>query len=194
MRDKVPKRTLTEFQTPESKLEVIFNHLSCFNIMEAAEKAMEADMPVLAMIISQINLTKKLKAQIKYQLQCWYKDMFVDHISPEMLKIYSLLSGDTSQDVNIFEGLEWKRAFGLYLWYLTSDGCPLEEALATYQNGFSKDNGAAEPKPSYTTEEDVICHDILYHILQLYKNNTYRLVKVLHPETYTSVKTDYQLS
>ncbi|XP_044765437.1 nuclear pore complex protein Nup98-Nup96 isoform X2 [Coccinella septempunctata] len=193
--DKVPKNKLNQDNTTENKLDIIFNQLSCFDIVEASKIAMEADMPILALIISQINLTKRLKAQIRHQVQCWYKDMFVDHINPEIMKIYLLLSGDTSsQDIDIFEGLEWKRAFGLYLWYLTSDGCPLQEAIAAYTNGFSKGNGAVEPKPSYNCGEDNICYDILYHILLLYKNNTYRLVKALHPETHTPVKTDFRLS
>ncbi|XP_045481341.1 nuclear pore complex protein Nup98-Nup96 isoform X2 [Harmonia axyridis] len=195
VKDKVPKNTLTQVQTIDDKLDLIFHHLSCFNIVEASQVAMDADMPSLAMIISQINLTNKLKTQMKYQLECWYKDMFVDYMSHKVLKIYLLLSGNShDQNIDIFEDLEWKRTFGLYLWYLTSDGSPLQEAIAAYTNGFSKNNCAAEPKPSYSNDEETTCYDILYHILQLYKNNTHRLVKVLHPETYTSVKTDFQLS
>ncbi|KAK9889016.1 hypothetical protein WA026_004303 [Henosepilachna vigintioctopunctata] len=178
----------------EDKLDIIFNHLTCFNVKEAAEVSMNSDMPALSIIISQMNLSQKPKAHINQQLKTWYNNMSVDHISVEMMRIYLLLSGNLQNNsVNVSEYLDWKRSFGVHLWYLTSDASPLQSAIESYANAFSHGD-VVPPQPFYDTENETSSYDILYEILQLYKNRAHRLVKVLNPETYTNIKTDYQLS
>ncbi|KAL3289756.1 hypothetical protein HHI36_023151 [Cryptolaemus montrouzieri] len=195
VQDKAPTLKHPEFRSTTEILDVIFNHLSCFNIKEAAEMAMSANMPVLSLIIAQMHFSQKPKALITHQIKSWYSSMHVEHISPEFLKIYLLLSGSPfNESVSVCEGLDWKRAFGLHLWYFTNGGSPLQAVIDDYTKGFSCENYAVEPNPCYETADNSTSFDILYHILQLYKNPTYRLAKALNPSTYTYVKTDYQLS
>ena len=94
--------------------------------LEAAEVAHVHSDHNLAMLIAMAsgpNSTSGLLLQ--GQLERWQEGRADKFMEFKRLKIYSLLSGHpvwpgTDLTVNTCDGLDWKRAFGLHLWYLVS--------------------------------------------------------------------------
>lgn len=156
---------------------------------------MEKKCPNLALLISQLSLTNRTKFFLQEQIESWYNSLTTNHITENMKKIYLLLSGIPVKDeVNIFQDIDWKRAFGMHLWYLCPAGAPIENAIDLYKKGFEEHSYAEFPKPPYCQSAvDETPYDILYHILILYKTRVHRLSSALNPLTHTDDNLDYRL-
>ncbi|KAG5889547.1 hypothetical protein JTB14_024955 [Gonioctena quinquepunctata] len=174
----------------------LFNLLSVFKIVDAANLAMDERYPNLALIISQLSLTNRTKIFLQEQIESWYKSMTANHIGDDMKKIYLLLSGvSVKEELNVFQNIDWKRAFGMHLWYVSPTGAPIEMAIELYKKSFEEQGYAEMPNPPYTsTYVEEGSFDILYHILMLYKTRIHRLSTVLNPATHTDDFLDYRLS
>ena len=76
----------------------------------------------------------------------------------------SLFSGNpvwpgTELTVNTCDNLDWLRAFGTHLWYLTSPAASISDALNLYEEAFQKETTqfgayAKAPCPSYIVENN----------------------------------------
>lgn len=174
----------------------IFNLLTVFKISEAADLAMENHFPNLSILISQLSITNRTKLFLQEQINNWYNSMIVNHIHPEVKKLYLLLSGiPLKDDINIFENIDWKRAFAMHLWYICPNGTANEFAIELYKEAFEKFNYVEKPLPPYATQYvEHPAFDILYHILLMYKSRIHRLSSVLNPATHTDDPLDYRLS
>ncbi|KAJ8954478.1 hypothetical protein NQ314_007084 [Rhamnusium bicolor] len=174
----------------------IFNQLSVFKILDAANLALEKRLPNLALLVSQLSVTNKTKLFLQEQIESWYNSMTANYIGEDMKKIYLLLSGiPLRDDVNIFENVDWKRAFGMHLWYICPAGAPIENAIELYNNAFEEKGYAELPTPPYRKSYvEYGSFDVLYHILMLYKTRVHRLSSVLNPATHTDDPLDYRLS
>ncbi|XP_023019445.2 nuclear pore complex protein Nup98-96 [Leptinotarsa decemlineata] len=174
----------------------IFNLLSVFKILDAANLAMDKRYPNLALIISQLSLTNRTKIFLQEQIESWYKSMIANHISEDMKRVYLLLSGiPVKETLNIFHDVDWKRAFGMHLWYVSPASAPVEMAIELYKKAFEEQGYAEMPYPPYRSgyvEEGSF--DVLYHMLLLYKTRIHRLSTVLNPTTHTDDSLDYRLS
>ncbi|KAJ8972764.1 hypothetical protein NQ317_006280 [Molorchus minor] len=174
----------------------IFNQLTVFKILEAADLAMDNRFPNLALLVSQLSLTNRTKLFLQEQIEVWYKSMIANHIGHDVKKIYMLLSGtSTRENVNIFEDVDWKRAFGMHLWYICAAGTPVEAAIELYKKAFEEKGYAEPPYPPYKSDySEEGPFDVLYHILLLYKTRIHSLSSVLNPATHTDNLLDYRLS
>ncbi|XP_018566135.1 nuclear pore complex protein Nup98-Nup96 [Anoplophora glabripennis] len=174
----------------------LFNQLSVFKIPEAANLAMDEHMPSLSLIISQLSLTNSTKLFLQEQIEGWYTSMAANHISDDMKRIYLLLSGiPVKEGINVFEDVDWKRAFGMHLWYVCPVGAPVQVAIELYERAFENKGYADLPNPPYRSgyrEENTF--DVIYHVLKLYKTRVHRLSSVLNPATHTDDPLDYRLS
>ena len=83
--------------------------------------------------------------------------------------------------MNVLSGLDWRRAFGFFLWYGTSNAEDISTALDQYERTFSQGN-ASYPLINHQREgvpEDIQeffpstdSFDVIYLILKLYKNRS----------------------
>lgn len=161
-------------------------------MFDAANIAMSSRLPNLSLLIAQLSLSNAPKSFIVEQIDLWYKSLAADFVSKELKRIYLLLAGIPGKDeVNIFENVDWKRAFGMHLWYVCPNGAPIETAIDAYSGAFDEYAYAERPNPPYTNSS--ASFDVLYHILLLYKSNIHRLGSVLNPATHTDDPLDYRL-
>uniref|UniRef100_A0A6P7G4Y7 Nuclear pore complex protein Nup98-Nup96 n=1 Tax=Diabrotica virgifera virgifera TaxID=50390 RepID=A0A6P7G4Y7_DIAVI len=190
-------RMNTNYDEPSQEpAQEIFNNLSVFKINEAANLAIDKRLPNLSLILSQLSLTNRTKMFLQEQIESWYQSMSSNHISEDMKKIYLLLSGIPVKDeVNIFENIDWKRAFGMHMWYVSPSGAPIEMVIELYKKAFEEYNYAELPNPPYeSTYAEENSFDLLYHILVLYQSRAHRLSTVLNSATHTDNHLDYWLS
>lgn len=184
------------FKSAEDAAQMILAYLSIFKTFEAAGIAIDNKMPNLSLLLSQLSVANDPKGFIQEQIEIWYSSLASNHISKEMKKLYLLLAGiPTKDDVNIFEGINWKRAFGMHLWYISPNGAPIDNATELYTTAFEEYGYAERPNPPYVQDyvEDGP-FDIIYHILLLYKSGIHKLGSVLNPATHTKDPLDYRLS
>ncbi|XP_060517392.1 nuclear pore complex protein Nup98-Nup96-like isoform X1 [Cylas formicarius] len=194
--DELPLKT-GRFGSVGEAVESIFAHLSTFQIFEAASIAMNGRLPSLSLLIAQLSVPNATKTLLQEQIDIWYSSLAANHISDAMKKLYLLLSGVPTKDgVNIFDGIDWKRAFAMHLWYMCPAGAPVEMAIELYKKSFEEFYYAKHPSPVYSTESgsDEGPFDVIYHILMLYKSGIHRLSSVLNPATVTDDPLDYRLS
>ncbi|XP_050512505.1 nuclear pore complex protein Nup98-Nup96 isoform X2 [Diabrotica virgifera virgifera] len=190
-------RMNTNYDEPSQEpAQEIFNNLSVFKINEAANLAIDKRLPNLSLILSQLSLTNRTKMFLQEQIESWYQSMSSNHISEDMKRIYLLLSGIPVKDeVNIFENIDWKRAFGMHMWYVSPSGAPIEMVIELYKKAFEEYNYAELPNPPYeSTYAEENSFDLLYHILVLYQSRAHRLSTVLNSATHTDNHLDYWLS
>lgn len=178
-----------------STAKCLFNQLSVFKIQEAANLAMDEHLPNLSLLVSQLSLTNRTKIFFQDQIESWYTSMTANHISGDMKRIYLLLSGiPVKEEINIFENIDWKRAFGMHMWYVCPAGSPVEVAIELYKEAFENKGYAELPNPPYKNSfEDENIFDVVYHVLMLYKTRVHRLSSVLNPTTHTDDSLDYRL-
>ena len=109
--------------------------------------------------------------------------------------------------------LDWKRAFSLHLWYQRPSSGLISDALKSYENSFKGRTSAgvyaAEPRPSYSENEDEFdleseseenventskaCRDTCFHLIKLYCKRSHRLESTLAPASYTRYQLDVSL-
>jgi len=141
------------------------------------------------------------------------------HINEDVRKIYALLAGIVDEvegskgtgaercpDVPISKGLDWKRAFGLQLWFGQSMDTPVADVFTAYRDSIG--NSASSPLPWYKenltgeesssspwkTPEGADPPDILYSLIQLFSEPDLSLSDILAPFSYGSSPLDYRLA
>lgn len=151
------------------KAALIFAHLTGNQIERACTAALDSGDVRLASLLAQIGGGDDVtRADVADQLAIW-RDQGADVlISKDHRKVYEMLSGnvtlargnssrsvrdpmDRVEDLHIAAGLDWKRAFGLHLWYGTAHDAPLATALERYEDATHSDvsSDTAPPLPPY---------------------------------------------
>lgn len=179
----------------------IFSLLSGHQVERAVESALEAGDMRLATLLSQAGGEESFKDELLKQLEDWQVYKVNPLIAVGYRKLYALLAGitdvsagdpprgsDGCPDVLIAEGLDWKRAFGLHLWY----GIPFENTIRdvvdSYTFSLSSSHPPAKPLPPYLEKSTDNARswnlpteptDVLYNLLQLYSDDTISLDQVL---------------
>ena len=130
-----------------------------------------------------------MKQLCSEQLFGW-GELFKGLVHQDFLRLYRLLSGAIDDQVLI--GLDWIRAFGLYLLYGTAAHEPLEEAAKKFAQHWPKSQETSlTPLPyylqypqvarifaqSHSKEEDSGVLDVCYHLLNVFSNSDYSLEK-----------------
>lgn len=179
----------------------IFSLLSGHQVEHAVESALEAGNMRLATLLSQAGGEESFKDELLKQLEDWQAYKVNPLIAVGYRKLYALLAGitdisagdpsrgsDGCPDVLIAEGLDWKRAFGLHLWY----GIPFENTIRdvvdSYTFSLSSSHPPAKPLPPYLEKSSDNIRswnlpteptDVLYNLLQLYSDDAISLDQVL---------------
>jgi nuclear pore complex protein Nup98-Nup96 len=146
-----------------SSVQKAYTRLTGYQINEAVEDATADGNVRLAMLLSQAGGDAEFRADLENQLTVWGSEGADKFVAEAYRKCLAILAGVThvwhsprkasrgeSGDVNVVEGLDWKRTFGLALWYGegSEGGEGYEGALHQYEQGMGRD-GAALPLPWY---------------------------------------------
>lgn len=194
----------------------LFTLLSGNQVDRAVQAALDGNDMRLATLISQIGGPELFKQEVQRQLDDWTKYKTNSHIASGYRRLYALLAGitdvskgesgrgiDHAPDVRVAEGLDWKRAFGLHLWY----GCPFEhtigDLLESFNLALSSATPPAKPIPPYL-EKPTPLHqswkmrsqptDILYGLVRLFADITIPLESVLRTRDVSPSPLDMRLS
>ena len=199
----------------------IFALLSGNQVEKACEIAMESGNVKLATLIAQYPGDDVYRDDLRTQLSEWRTSGVDAHIHEGTRRIYALLSGivDTlagsggaglvqCPNISISRGLNWKRAFGLHLWF----GEPLESTVAdafqAYEQHWKGAPGSvAPPLPWYIEDSEGNAAigpwakatsaeppDALYSLIRLFADPTCSLSAVLAPMSFSASPADYRLA
>lgn len=206
--------------------ETTFRLLTGYQLDRACDAALTTgDLRLSTLIALAGGEDPSLKADLLEQVSLWREKRIDGHIDPAHRKIYELLSGnvayskgfgkkglhvDASADVNVAEGLDWKRAFGLHFWYQASH-VNLWYAIKTYEAAFrpSATEGPASARPplpwyveSPGTAKDATkwkipnereVWDPLFHLIKMSVDPTHDLETVLSPRGFGPSPFDHRL-
>ena len=197
----------------ENRPAKLFSLLSGNSVARAVDMALEGNDMRLASLISQVGRTGEFREETLRQLDDWAKFHADSVISVEYRRIYALLAGitdisignksrgsDASPDVLISKDLDWKRAFGLRLWYACPFETSISDVFAEYDGSLKHPNPPATPLPPYLESAKssnwntpTRPTDVLYNLIRLYSDTTISLEQVLSARDSSSSPTDLRL-
>ncbi|KAM0789748.1 hypothetical protein ACM66B_006603 [Microbotryomycetes sp. NB124-2] len=203
----------------------IFALLTGHQIERACEAAVEAGDLRLATLVAQAGGDDDFREDVYLQLAKWREYRVDAHVDSDLRRVYEVLCGnvglsegrnkgdivDDAAEFHVAEGLGWKRAFGLHLWYGTFQSS-VATAVERYEAASSKDaNRVAQPKPDYLSraspsmndddtetrwrnlDKDSTPTDPLFQLIKLFTSTTHALEQVLMPRNFSSSPLDYRL-
>lgn len=199
---------------------VVFTLLSGYQVERACGAANDSGNVKLASLIAQVPGDAEFRADLQDQLAIWREQRIDAHIGENTRKIYALLAGvvDTLQgsggsgvehcpDVDLGKGLDWKRAFGLQLWF----GMPMDASIADvfraydalWQEGLSSVSApvpwyAERSPPEQTASQwnkpsDAQPPDALYSLIKLFADPACNLSTILSSFSFSPSPADYRL-
>lgn len=190
--------------------------LSGHRIPEACTHLIDGKDFRLATMVALIGTSDRLMEDIKEQLREWRDANVLSEFSDPIRTIYELLSGNvcavegkkgsmenrmSSFVISDKFGMDWKRSFGLRLWYGNTSPNDVVEAIHAYEEDIKQDKEKS-PKPWFAEQgipplwddsEKEKRADLLWGLLKLYANNNTDLVDVLRPENSRLSPFDYRL-
>ncbi|KAF8761520.1 Nuclear protein 96 [Rhizoctonia solani] len=160
-------------------------------IARATDATMEANEMHLATLISQIGGDAEFRNDIESQLAKWKEQKIDAHID-----VWSRDPAEKSSDIVVAESLDWKRAYGLHLWFGGSFNSPIVDSLESYETACNSASLAtAHPHPWYierpaSVDSDAlrwivsgesVPKDALFEIIKLAMDDTVPLDVALYP-------------
>lgn len=195
----------------------IFHLLSGHQIERAVEASIEAGDLRLATLVAQAGGGDDgFREDLYLQLSKWREYRVDEFVGEERRRVYEVLSGNVGtsegrkgegevEGFKVAEGLGWKRALGLHLWFGVSVGGSINEAVERFEAALERGEVAA-PLPSYllssssaptpTTSKDSIDEeptDPLFQLLKLFTSPLHSLESTLLPRNFGPSPTDYRL-
>lgn len=205
----ITETTLKETSKDDSLDNKILSLLSAHKLEEACKIAREVGDHCLALLMAQLGGAPSVRELIKQQLAVWQYMEVDNDLSPDKLKLFMLVAGEPLISlkhgyINACEGLGWKQALGLHLWYVCPPTASVTDAVTLYESAFNAPEDeayAAAPNPEYQ-EEDYEAEissgrkiqDLCFHLLKLYCTGNHALEEILNPLTHTPDPLDYRLS
>lgn len=206
----------------------IFALLTGNQIEKACQVAMESHNVKLATLISQAGGDYDFVDHLRAQIDIWQRERIDVHMNENMRKIYALLAGyvhvfhgsdgtgiETCKDVEIATGLDWKRVFGLHLWFAQPLDATIAEVFDSYEkhwkqmDEYARTNvSVASPIPWYSqTSNGEHQHatslwrlpngaepcDGLYSLIQLHAQPGLSLSHIMSPLSYGTSPVDFSL-
>ncbi|KAF8609715.1 hypothetical protein BDV93DRAFT_465151 [Ceratobasidium sp. AG-I] len=192
-------------------------------VSRATDASMESNEMQLATLISQIGGDAEFRSDIEMQLSKWKEQKVDAHIDVWIRKIYALLAGivDTVEgsksrdpaercsDVAIAQNLDWKRAYGLHLWFNGYFNSPVVDSVDSYERAFNDSSLAtAAPHPWYIERPSSLDSaaltwkvagenapkDALFEIIKLAMDEAIPLDAILYPRAFGPSPVDYRIS
>lgn len=207
-----------------SGAERIFILLTGHQVARACESATTSNDLRLATLVAQAAnggaVDDEFRSDIYLQLVKWREYGVEEFVSAGLRKVYSLLCGEIegkttegiiargeieAEKIHVMKGLDWKRAFGVHLWYGRGEsGSSLETAVEQYEAATKEDRIVARPAPSYCVDSQTasavvpastneLPTDPLFHLLKLFTSPSHPLESFLLPTNFGSSSIDYRL-
>lgn len=198
-------------------------YLSMNKIAEACDALVDGKDYRLAALVAQIGGDRVIQEGMSSQLEQWRQMHALSEMTDPIRALYELVAGNTCACVGVSGGrivdrvetfvisqrfnLDWKRAFGLRLWYAIQTAEPIEAAVKMFAADL-KGLEQAKPLPWFTEEGVTLPwhdertnerEDVLWGILKLYAEsqdgtNTTRLADVVMPPNATGNPMDSRFS
>ncbi|EEB08164.1 nucleoporin Nup189 [Schizosaccharomyces japonicus yFS275] len=187
LQKRIDRETLSEWLTSEVKEYImdayekcndpeqrIFILLTGNQIERACEEAIATNNKRLATVIPMANSDLETQAELRQQIDEWKSRGDLPYVTKYTRLIFELLSGNTGfaegvedgvENVYISEGLPWKVAFGLKLWYNVD--ISIQEAMALYISDLET-YGDRLKSPIETSPDGIQYSDMFFELLQLY--------------------------
>uniref|UniRef100_A0A1B6CZW3 Nuclear pore complex protein Nup98-Nup96 n=2 Tax=Clastoptera arizonana TaxID=38151 RepID=A0A1B6CZW3_9HEMI len=207
--ENVVSKTVSDDLVPEVCAANVFTLLTGHCILKACEQAQELGDHFLSLLTSQIGGNNSVRGLVDEQLQQWTETHADQNIDLNRMKLMMLVAGRMDLEasykvINVCEDLDWRRAFAIHLWYVSSSVASVTDALLNYESAFTENEAmfVKSPHPEYYTNANMEweatsgkpVYDICYHLLKLYSNRTHSLEPLLNPAAYSPDSLDYRLS
>lgn len=197
-------------------------HLSANNVVEACDALMQGKDFRLATLVAQIGGDQIMRDDVTAQIAKWRELNVLSEITEPIRALYSLIAGDTcvcegkkgptedrARTFVISErfNLDWKRAFGLRLFYAIMAEDTIEAAVVQFEHDLQSDEGR-KPVPWFVEQESgapwndpkaAQREDLMWGLLKIYAASksalpTSSLAGILAPENVTGNPIDARLS
>ena len=197
-------------------------YLSMHRVAEACDALVEGKDFRLATLVAQVGGDSIMHEDMTIQIDAWRSLKHLSEMTDPIRALYELLAGNTcvcqgnrgsvEDQAKTFVmterfNLDWKRSFGLRLWYAIKEEDPIEVAIKKY----AADLGTKEitlPVPWFVEEGTTLPwsderhktrQDLLWGILKLYAeskdgNTTMKLAEVVMPQNASGNPIDARLS
>ena len=209
--------------TPEERA---FELLSVHRVEEACKVLIESRNFTLATLISQVGQDRTVQIDMANQIEDWRQNNVLSEMSEPIRGLYELVAGnalhsegksagaleDRWSSFNTTDrfGLDWLQAFGLRLWYGTTENEPIEAAVIKLLEDIESGFESANPRPFFFhgkgkvsyAEDTTAGESPLWTLLKLYSEIVGRRSSVLPalefpgsilPESVSGDKLDYRL-
>jgi nuclear pore complex protein Nup98-Nup96 len=190
-------------------------------VEKACEVAVDGGNVKLATLISQAAGDFEFREDLRLQLEVWREQRVDVHVDEGVRKVYALLAGvldvikgskatglEKCKDVDIFEGLDWKRAFGVHLWFTEPMDAPIAQVFESYdRQRLEVPERVAAPCPWYTEHppspsavrniwnlpSSSTTPDALFSLIQLHSDPGCSLSHIFNPLSFGLSPIDYAL-
>lgn len=191
--------------------------LSGHRITDACKHLLDGKNFRLATLVALIGTSDQLMQDMREQVREWRDANVLSEFTDPIRAIYELLGGNVCavegqkgamenrmESFVISEkfGMDWKRAFGLRLWYAITSNEDVVEAIQAFEDDLKQDK-EQPPKPWFAEQgiealwEDPHKdkrEDLLWGLLKLYADTDTDLADVLRPENSQLSPLDFRLS
>ncbi|KAH7923076.1 hypothetical protein BV22DRAFT_1036756 [Leucogyrophana mollusca] len=206
-------------QSSANSAALVYTLLTGHQVNKACDVAMDGGNVKLATLISQASGDFEFREDLKEQLQLWREQRIDVHIDESIRKVYALLAGllevvegskgsslERCSDVDTLKGLDWKRAFGLHLWFSEPMDAPISQVFESYNRSTQEwSSRVASPRPWYLESPPKGLHqlpfkipspppsDALFSLIRLHAEPACSLSQVLSPLSFGPSPIDYSL-
>ncbi|KAF1969501.1 hypothetical protein BU23DRAFT_557531 [Bimuria novae-zelandiae CBS 107.79] len=168
-------------------------YLSCNSIADAVATLFRGSDMRLATMVSLLGGDVAMREDMREQIDEWRRMDFLAEMDDSVRALYELVRGETAQaegkggvvredKVSTFQiasrfGLDWRRAFGLRLWYQTTAEENIEWAVAQFADAMRDGKENVKPVPWFVEQKPEMSwddprkeqrEDLLWGILKLY--------------------------
>ncbi|EIW78425.1 hypothetical protein CONPUDRAFT_156410 [Coniophora puteana RWD-64-598 SS2] len=193
----------------------MFTLLSGNQVDKACDVAMDSGNVKIATLISQAPGDFESKADIQEQLEIWREQRIDVHMDEDIRKIYALLAGsldvlegskggnlEQCPDVDLLKGLDWKRVFGLHLWFSEPLDSSISQVYESYQRTLEEQSPRiSPPRPWYTENQQTppfklpapAPPDGLFSLIRLFAEPACSLSQILTPLSFSPYPGDHSL-
>ncbi|KAG5642363.1 hypothetical protein DXG03_002960 [Asterophora parasitica] len=202
---------------------IAFTLLTGNQVEKAVTAAMDGGFHKLATLISQAGGDWEFREDLKEQLQLWENERIDAHVDESVRKVYALLAGvvdrvvegsrggglEKAADVDVLKGLDWKRAFGVHLWFAEPVDAPIAQVFQAYDQlvkASTPQRQISRPLPWYSEKNTgatqlpwnlpsaSTASDGLFSLIRLHAEPGCSLSQILTPLSFGTSPVDYSLA
>ena len=130
-----------------------FTYLTGYQMKKAADVALDAGYLKLATLISQAGGDAVFRVDMQSQLKIWEDEKVTQFIERGVKKVYMLLAGllgsegnGSDKDADLCANLDWRRVFGLCLWYTEPVTASIADVFEAYE-ALVRNSGSKVARP-----------------------------------------------